>query len=1198
MVSSENLNSGFKQFSAGFFDQECCFVVQNLPSCQNAPPIPLSVSVAEKMILRGLPTKPSTYLAEELEKYFPGQIHKDAQVPAFTCNKAPVWISTIKGSPENSDNNPAKYFFDKLISEYFSEFKFIKQLILPECNSEWVIVNKLNSEKFPTNQKFDFFLDAADLVIEIDGAGHERDVSQKQKDQLRDNILKNRGIETVRISTDAIKKSDSRFITSVKKILDMLSKNEILNRYKTSFEEKHFLQERYEYTVTAIIRFQILLIQFIRSGLLDINSPVWELNIETDVNSKFNWAELACEDLFHWILPVSKIYCEEIKKPKFKMRLLNVESNIRKDLNKEKSIDFRLFERWDDNQPLSKICVRSDYINKERYFRSPKEGIIISIRDHSEIKPFEKKALASPLMKNGLKEFNKQLFGFNKFKEGQLEIIEKILGSGKTLGLLPTGGGKSLCFHLSASLFQGCCIVVAPIKALMRDQVAELSSMGFEGRAVRIDSSQERTENDQIIGKIQQKRVQFLFVSPERFQQNEFRELLTALNSSRLIGSLVVDEVHCLSEWGHDFRLSYLNLAHTVFRFLPKVPIICLTATASLNVLRDISIEFGLDKQDVVYKMHNSREELGFNILNPNPAHREELEFKILDLVKENNNKKYELDKKSDVEKFAALLSLLEKLKKKGWVNSNKAGIIFSPHLNGKLGCNTIRDDLKSFHSTKEIKTGLFCGERPKYFIPDGILGWNSEEVVEKDSEQEFEDYKEAYQTAFKENKLDLMCVTKAFGMGINKPNIRFTIHYGMPSSLEALYQEGGRAGRDGDKAECYVLFSREKKPIPDKIHKPNVRPSVLKSYSDGFYGGDFKTQLWLSMGEQNEIEYDFAICWRIFEQIEEDGFANSKIIKRELKIKEYLKKKFKKHDIEGLLKDRKLKINVQRAIFRLFQLGIVTDWVVVNPITEQYDVKAKNLSDDQIVGVLKENIGRYEISKSEQIITDEKIEDIKAEHTGVDLKRHLIWYLLNWNYQKFVYNRRQSLKNLYEACMGFEVTGPKKFKEIIDFYFKIDDMAEDIASLVELQSGCEIVRFIKNTLAPDDKLLSQNKIEKIVFSLARYLETYQNNPAYDLMSGICRLITDEFNNADGAPRLVNFVQISQKDTNDWSTAFEDLLSFVSMLQPKYKDQFSAEVCPNLENRMDLVKVHEYLDDDFSAITYLEQYNKQLEKVV
>ena len=213
------------------------------------------------------------------------------------------------------------------------------------------------------------------------------------------------------------------------------------------------------------------------------------------------------------------------------------------------------------------------------------------------------------------------------------------------------------------------------------------------------------------------------------------------------------------------------------------------------------------------------------------------------------------------------------------------------------------------------------------------------------------------------------------------------------------------------------------------------------------------------------------------------------------------------------------------------------------------------------------------------------------------NLREELLRFLLQWNYDNFAYYRRQSLKNVMDACLGYKDTGPELFKQKLDDYFRLDEFTLDIEKLLEA-NAYESIQFARRKIAPNNQINPITEIEKTQNVLARYLESQKDNPGLDLLSGMCRLVTNKFDDADGASRLVNFIKISQKDTDYWADAFEDLLKFVSKLEVKYKDQFSAEVCPYLENRLDLVKVHEYLNDDFSAIAYLEQYNKQLERVV
>lgn len=1210
----KDIDTTLNQFSAGFYENECCFVIQNLPIKKKDITIPISVSIAEKMILRGLPTKPSSYLIKELDNYFSGETFSNSKFLSLIGENDPSWKVRIKGDPDNPSNNPAKLFYDELIPKYFKEYPFIKQLIIPECPSNWIITNSLPEENIPNIQYYDFFIDAFDLVIEIDGLSHKRH-GKKISDADRDKILSRRGIKCIRMKTEDIRRENDEFISKINTIKDHINTYNI-HDIEGNYLNKEFSKEKYEFIATGVIRFQILLIELIKSGSLSLSDKVWNLDIQTDIKASFNWAEIACKDLFEWILSVSEIYNEGIKTPNLNINLSETNNNNFKS-TKAFNIDFKLFERWDEEVSRDKIYIRSDFINKERYLKSNSEGIIAGIKDHGELKFFgdtTPKLQSGLPLEHGLQKFNKQLFGFDKFKDGQLEIISNIVNSDKTLGLLPTGGGKSLCYHLSASLFQGCCIVICPIIALMKDQVAELQSMGFNIRAAEISSQQDKGETEQVLEKITKRKLQFVFVSPERFQKKDFRDKLTALRANNLIGSIVVDEVHCLSEWGHDFRISYLNLSSTLKKILPNVPVICLTATASLRVLHDIQREFDLPRHDIIYKMHNSREELGFQVLNP--SQRDELSFKVLDLVKKVNERKIEevlqKAKKSkrkitakrleeiknkkhiDIDKLTALVVLLEKLQKeKGWVSSEAAGIIFTPWRNSTLGCNTVRNDLKII--LPELKTGLFAGKEPYNFVADRAspVGKNFEERYRGHL---FDKYKEIYQKEFKKNELDLMCCTKAFGMGVNKPNIRFTVHYSMPSSLEALYQEGGRAGRDGNPAECYVLFSKEKENIPDEIHDANYPPEKLIEFADKGFKRDFKTQLWLTVGEQPRLMDDLFFCNEVLKSIDKRGYGYLEVIKNKLNLLVKLKAQFPgREDLQN--KKTSPKINVEKYIFRLCQLGIVKDWTVDDFINQSYRVETVRLTDDEVVDNLLNYIARFVSNKTKFQEEKDELSNLSEKYKGLELKKHLLWFLLKWNYGKFVYNRRQSLKNLYEACMGFDVKNPRKFKDTLDYYFRIDELTEDLAGLSELKSPKEMVSFLKENLAPKGKILQQTKIEKIKFSLARYLESYQDDPGFDLVSGMCRLLNDEFDNSDGAPRLVNFIKVSQKDIVYWNDAFEDLLGFVSNLEPKYREQFSAEVCPHLENKKDIVKVNDYLDDDYSAISYLKELNKELEKV-
>ena len=164
---------------------------------------------------------------------------------------------------------------------------------------------------------------------------------------------------------------------------------------------------------------------------------------------------------------------------------------------------------------------------------------------------------------------------------------------------MPTGGVKSICFQLSSLIRRGCSLVVCPITALVRDHVAELNGFGFKGRAEYISHEVKGAVRDRVFAKFKQGRLRFLFLSPEQIQKKEFRQLIESMSSSKLLTSIVVDEVHCISEWGHDFRTSYLTLGNTIQKHAVGIPVLSLTATASMRVLKDITLELNVHEDAV-----------------------------------------------------------------------------------------------------------------------------------------------------------------------------------------------------------------------------------------------------------------------------------------------------------------------------------------------------------------------------------------------------------------------------------------------------------------------------------------------------------------------------------------------------------------------------------------------------------------------
>ncbi|WP_319370049.1 DNA helicase RecQ [uncultured Ilyobacter sp.] len=324
----------------------------------------------------------------------------------------------------------------------------------------------------------------------------------------------------------------------------------------------------------------------------------------------------------------------------------------------------------------------------------------------------------------------KKYFGYSSFRDGQEEIIENILNKKDTLGIMPTGGGKSICYQIPALVFDGITLVISPLISLMQDQVSALNAFGIQ--SVYVNSSLSQKESNEIFKNISADNYKIVYVTPERLENEYFIEQIKNKN----ISQIAVDEAHCISQWGHDFRKSYLGIP----RFLEKIksrPVIsAFTATATPKV-----------REDIVGNLKFTPE------IFLNGFDRKNLKF-------------------STVKGVNSLVYIKKYLKE----HRDEGGIIYA----------STRKEVDSIYN-ELLSRGYKVG---KYHA--GL----------RDAERE------DYQNRFVEDELDIMIATNAFGMGIDKSNVRFVIHNNLPKDIESYYQEAGRAGRDGLESNCVLIFN------------------------------------------------------------------------------------------------------------------------------------------------------------------------------------------------------------------------------------------------------------------------------------------------------------------------------------------------------------------------------------------------------
>lgn len=508
--------------------------------------------------------------------------------------------------------------------------------------------------------------------------------------------------------------------------------------------------------------------------------------------------------------------------------------------------------------------------------------------------------------KDALTVILQNIFHKKEFREGQLPILNRALSEKSVIGLLPTGGGKSLTYQLAAILQPGITIIIDPIRSLMIDQYESLKRDGFDkcGFINSTQSTAEKLYYQNVL--LPNGELQYLFVSPERFVIDDFRNALAeAMKNGHYFSYAVIDEVHCVSEWGHDFRTPYLNLGDNAQNFCKTydkrpVPLFGLTATASFDVLADIERELNIleNDGDAIVRYENTvRDEINYSIekidvefkdlknqtewtvRNTVGLRKQGKAFEIIEnkdsilseyrkivflkqqlshsydefipiAVKEKRIMEYGSEEKSK-EKL-----IEEKLKKLGdqspsfLMKEDKTynyGIVaFTPHRKGAYGIHGSSMSVSGLYDNPQYvyfktekdgkETVHFQNETLGYFM--GSSDDQNAKKVDKESFYHLE--------MFKNNRESVMVATKAFGMGIDKPNVRMTIHLNIPQSIESFVQEAGRAGRDGKVSLSKILYYGDSLILKDKKAYFELDKNILMYFHKNSFKGELKERLML----------------------------------------------------------------------------------------------------------------------------------------------------------------------------------------------------------------------------------------------------------------------------------------------------------------------------------------------------------------
>lgn len=616
-------------------------------------------------------------------------------------------------------------------------------------------------------------------------------------------------------------------------------------------------------SLNAIARIQKTFIEAIISERLDTNNLEWKILIIEDNTSV---AKISLEDFsetYHNLIAMTKDY-DDMVLPKLSVCIKdNASSGIEYDAIIDISIDQLCNAK---EVTFSRFKVLNDCYFIVRSSERVYEDRILYTTERINYKPFVEKDSHGIYHKiedncSRLKYFLNLIFRKEDFRPGQLPILNRALQLKSVIGLLPTGGGKSLTYQLAAMLQPSVTLVVDPLKGLMKDQYDGLLNIGIDCISyINSDITKNYEEGRKRELALTGSQVQIMFLSPERLSIYRFREVLRSMRESGVYFAYgVIDEVHCVSEWGHDFRLAYLHLGRNLFNYvLPKevegednhISLFGLTATASFDVLADVQRElsginaYSLDEDATVRYENTNRLELQYNVYEvdakdaPNAwAVGDIKEEKLLEVINDATKKIVEIQDNNAVEYIKERFIERENL---------KDSAVADKILNEDLDVGVENEWYN--HTITKIAGIVFCTRasgRANLSVP------TVEATLRNRGLRSISTYKggddTACQDSFLKGRTNIMVATKAFGMGIDKSNVRMTFHLNYPSSLESFVQEAGRAGRDKKMALATIMYS------PKKFSTQNIRTRIIEYFSADYTQNKY-------FYEQNFLEDEFEL--------------------------------------------------------------------------------------------------------------------------------------------------------------------------------------------------------------------------------------------------------------------------------------------------------------------------------------------------
>jgi len=982
------------------------------------------IALAESILLRGSVSFCSPNIESSLLDIFKFEDNDLKSKKSFeTVIKSP----SCPLDYQNFDSEEEQIFWDIFTSPYSNEWQIHPQINLSSISTNIDVAS---------NQRCDFLFvnktENKNFIVEIDGIQH---INHKERDNARDNALFKAAVKCIRVPASEVR---ARKGDSINKVFSELGElREVNSNVKSTDDPLSNLLRCSKF----IHQLQVSTLLMMKRGFLstskDTSICVLIPKILEEYKASIDIIGIAESNLRELLEKLLSLYSFDTKLPEFSFKLLDDKTSNHdliicpSDMNSDIPNGLQTLPRFS----ISDITFPFDII-------APVSSATAS-------------PITNPNIEDG-KWFLNYIFRKENFWEGQWETVERALQQKDSVVLLPTGAGKSIAFQLSAILLPGRCIVVAPILALINDQIDNLRRHGID-RCVGMTSESSREHRQLQLNSFKYGHYIYCYVAPERFQITAFRNALLDLTVSIPISLIAIDEAHCVSEWGHDFRTSYLNIGRNARAYCESQghipPLIALTGTASTSVLRDTQRELQILDFDAV--------------ITPTNFDRQELNFRILKCDSE--------EKINRISGFLRTLPSTFNIPSSSFFQpqgtSSYCGIIFCPHVNGNYGITNIANQLEELLPYSKI--GTYSGTSPRGMNP-----------------YEWSEIKRSNAAAFKDNQYPLLVATKAFGMGVDKSNIRYTVHIGLPESIESFYQEAGRAGRNKDKSECLLIVSDDLRERSLELLRPDMSITQVIEKMDSFEryeDDDIRRNLFFHIQAYRGEEADMADFQEILISIGDPTLRrNITLVPPESLGKE-------ERD-NGLSR-------TQKAIHRLVVIGVVEDYTI-DYSTNEFSIQISGHSKGRIIEQYVDYISAYN-ARVGQIEKDECEKLLSLEY--LDFISNITQRLVNFVYDRIEKSRRRSMSEMYEAVS--EMDGERLRERV----------------LAHLSTSSEYESYLEEIIASDrfgpaearsllQEIIGPRQANELRGSVARYLEGFPDNPSLLFLRSVSEILSD---NAD-----------------------------------------------------------------------------------